>query len=154
MSEIFRFMSIRSAQLANPSRAIDLSTFLTQPAQTAVASIKLRTSPATRAMPTKRTPAATIKAPVTVKPVQALGYWNVYQTISLGLAISDFNASTTAALVSSAIGKTPIATWAANSNTKYMTDRHDAALALISAHLLPSTDNSLSVLAATVRIMN
>lgn len=154
MNEIFRFMAIRSAQLADPSSAIDLSKYL----QNAT----LRTQDAKSVSPAKEKPSAlkpSVIAPLLTgaplnspKAPDALQYASIYDTLATKLNAPSFDPTSVAAVVSASLGKTPLSTLVPSG--EYATDKKEAAHALLAAHLRPPADDRIDTLAAYVRMMN
>jgi hypothetical protein len=150
MIEVFRFMSIRSVQLADPSTAIDLTTYLSTAAAAPAprGRAKRPAAPAIRGRNAPIAPAA-LSAP---KPPSALKFVKIYDTIGTKITDTGFDATTLGAVISQAIGKGGLSAWVQQPN--YISDKNDAAVALIAAHLRPPADRTVETLARYVRIMN
>ena len=158
MNEVFIFMAIRSAQLADPANAIDVSTFLSQPAPGAQA------APATRVAANKlskqaakvQAKAVSVTPSIYSSPVSpsALNYATIYETIASQIEAVGFDPATTNSVVTKAIGKTALNAWVKTKN--YLSDKSNAAIALVAAHLQPvaTADGRIAVLASDIRVMN
>lgn len=154
MNEIFRFMAIRSPQLADPSTAIDLTTYLSSTAPTS--KVAKTGSLAKRVIPARKPSAtATLLAGANLgspKTPESLQYASVYDTLASKLHAPNFDPTTVATVVSASLGKTSLTTWVQSS--KYGADKSDAAVALLAAHLRPPPDGRIDTLATYVRMMN
>jgi hypothetical protein len=154
MNEIFRFMTIRSAQLADPVIAIDLSTYMSRqaaavPARGRVAQKRAVQQPA---LNQPKGAARYASAFGTRKAPAALHFASIYESIRTQITPPGFSATRVGAVVRLAVGKKPLSSWVAAAN--YVADKNDAAIALIAAHLRPTGDRSIETLAAYVRIMH
>lgn len=127
MSEIFRFMTMRAAQLADPtSTAIDLGTF-TQ----------------TRDFP----------VPEAAMPMPELHFEHIYETLAAEFSSPHFDPARTSEVINEAVadqgGLDSFVT-----NGDYLQDKSEVAVALITAHLKAPTDARIATLATYARVMN
>jgi hypothetical protein len=140
MNEVFRFMTMRSAQLVEPTTAIDLSSFL------GASSPQVGTPASAKPPSYPRSLFSTTSLP------SDLHFASAYSSIASQLQAPAFNPTQTISTVTSALGTTSLSTWVKGDS--YLRDKHNAALWLIAAHLQPVRDATVDTLGSYIRVMH
>ena len=152
MNEIFRFMTIRSAQLVDPASAIDLSTFIQGPVPGVARASSVAAGSAKQTLLTKTTSKSASASSAAPKTAAALHYASLYKSIYSQISITGFDPTTTSTVIGKAVGSTPLSSWVTTKN--YLEDKNAVAVALVAAHLDPPQDNTVEILAQDIRVMN